>query len=335
MQPSAAYRPDGAGRPGGLHYSATLAGETFAADVAAGLSRTPRAVSPRWLYDAVGSVLFDAICRLPWYPITRAETALLDRHAGDIAARLPHVADVIELGPGSGDKLARLMAPMARRSVGLSAHLVDVSAEALDAARRTVSVVPRIRVVAHEAEFEDGLRLATASPRRGGRLVLFLGSNIGNFDPAEATRLIDAIAAALAPGDGLLLGADLVKPEPILQLAYDDPLGVTAAFNRNLLVRMNRELGADFDLGRFRHDARWDLSHARMEMHLVASTAHQVCVPGAGLTVDFAAGESIWTESSYKYEAPQVGRMGEAAGLSVDSQWVDPVNRFALTLFTR
>ncbi len=328
MRPSAASRPARSAR-------AEAFGDAFAGEVAAGLSATPRAISPRWLYDGVGSVLFDAICRLPWYPITRAETSLLDRHAGDVAARLPHVAEVIELGPGSGEKLARLLGPIARRAVGVTAHLVDVSAEALDAARRTLAAVPRVRVVAHEAEFESGLAAAAATPRRGGRLVAFLGSNIGNFDPHEAMRLLEAIARSLAPGDGLLLGADLVKPEPVLRLAYDDPLGVTAAFNRNLLVRMNRELGADFDLARFSHEARWNASAGRVEMHLVSGVHHRVQVPGAGLSLTFAENESIWTESSYKYEPCQIARLGEDAGLTATSQWVDPVDRFALTLFTR
>jgi L-histidine Nalpha-methyltransferase len=307
----------------------------FAADVRAGLGSTPRTLPPRWLYDAVGSALFDAICRLPWYPITRAETSLLDRHAAAIASRLRHATEIIELGPGSGDKLVRLIAPFARRSVEVIAHLVDVSEDALDTAEQAVSAVPRVRVIRHHASFEQGLAAAAAHPRRGGRLVAFLGSNIGNFDPAAAARLLEVVASSLGPGDGLLLGADLVKPEAVLQLAYDDPLGVTAAFNRNLLVRMNSELGADFDLDRFRHEARWNASASRVEMHLVSAAAQRVSVPGAGLVFTMTPGETIWTESSYKYAPGAIVGMGRRAGLSAAGEWTDADAGFALTLFTR
>ena len=325
MRPSAAFAPE-------IPASQSSA---FAADVRLGLTASPKTLPARWLYDAIGSALFEAICLLPWYPITRAETAMLDRMAPEIARALPSVTDVVELGPGSGEKLARLLAPFARRAMRLTAHLVDVSPDALDAAERTLSRLARVHVVRHHAAFEAGLRQATAAPRSGPRLVAFLGSNIGNFDPGPADALIASIAAALAPGDGLLLGADLVKPERVLLDAYDDPLGVTAAFNRNVLARMNRELSADFELGRFRHRARWNAEAGRVEMHLVSAEAQQVRVPGAGLVVTFSEGESIWTESSYKYEPEGLASMGIRAGLHVVNQWVDADARFALTLFVR
>ena len=324
MRPSAASRPE-----------TTAAGaDAFAADVRAGLVRRPRRLEPHWLYDPVGSALFDVICRLPWYPITRAETTLIERHAADIAGLLGHVTEVIELGPGSGDKLARLVAPLARHADVL-AQLVDVSDDALDTAERTLLAVPRVRVVRHNTSFEDGLRDAAAAPRRGRRIVAFLGSNVGNFDPAAAERLMGAIAGALDPGDGLLLGVDLVKSAAALQLAYDDPLGVTAAFNRNLLVRMNRELGADFDLPAFRHEARWNAAASRVEMHLVATAPQRVHIPASGLVIDIDAGESIWTESSHKYSLAEVSDLGARAGLRVASQWVDRGAGFALTLYRR
>lgn len=307
----------------------------FASDVRAGLTASPKTMPARWLYDAIGSALFEAICLLPWYPITRAESAMLERIAPEAERLLPSVTDVIELGPGSGEKLARLMWPFAQRLESLTAHLVDVSADALEAAGRTLLRLPQVRVVRYNAPFEAGLQQAASSPRRGGRLVAFLGSNIGNFDPGPAQALLAVIAGALEPGDALLLGADLVKPEPVLRLAYDDPLGVTAAFNRNLLSRMNRELDADFDLGRFRHHVRWDAGASRVEMHLSSLAAQQVRIPGAGLTVDFARGETIWTESSHKYELTTLQAMGAAAGLHVVRQWTDDDARFALTLFQR
>lgn len=326
MRPSAASRPE----------EAAAAGlGAFAADVRAGLGGTPRRLPPVWFYDAVGSALFDVICRLPWYPITRAEAWLLDRHASDVDAALRHVTELIELGPGSGDKFVRLVRPFARRSKDVTAHLVDVSAEALDAAGHAVSAVPGVRVIRHHASFEQGLRAAAASPRRGRRLVAFLGSNIGNFEPGAADAFLSAIASALGPGDGLLLGADLVKSEAALQLAYDDPLGVTAAFNRNLLVRMNRELGATFDLDRFAHQARWNPSASRMEMYLVSAARQRIEIPAAGLVLDMAPGEGIWTESSHKYTPDAVVQMGRRAGLQAGAQWLHPDAGFALTLFTR
>lgn len=325
MRPSAAFAPE---------ISAAQSG-AFASDVRDGLTASPKTLPARWLYDAVGSALFEAICLLPWYPITRAETSMLDRTASAIAEAMPSVTDLIELGPGSGDKLARLLTPFTRHAVRVNAHVIDVSSDALDMAERTVSRLARVRVVRHHAPFEQGLHQAVSTPRTGARLVAFLGSNIGNFDPDPADTLLGAIAGALAPGDGLLLGADLVKPEAVLREAYDDPLGVTAAFNRNVLSRMNRELGADFDLRRFRHQARWHSVARRVEMHLVSTVAQQVHVPVAGLVVDFAEGESIWTESSHKYAPEDVSAMGARAGLAVARQWIDADAGFALTLFVR
>jgi L-histidine Nalpha-methyltransferase len=324
MRPFAASAPE--------HVTA-VAG--VAADARAGLTASPKTLPPRLLYDTTGSALFEAICQLPWYGITRAETALLEHVAWDIARRLPAVSDVVELGPGSGDKLARLLAPFARRAIPMTAHLVDVSSDALDAAEQSLGRVPRLRVVRHHATFDEGLEAAARVPRTGGRLVAFLGSNIGNFDPDQAAALLEAIARSLGPGDGLLLGADLVKPEPALLAAYDDPLGVTAAFNRNLLVRLNRELGANFDVGAFNHEARWNGEASRVEMHLVSRRPQEVSLPGAGLSVTFARLESIWTESSYKYEPDQLVALGRSAGFHLIDQWIDANARFALTLFTR
>lgn len=322
MRPSAAFAPDLIG--------ASL--EAFTADVRTGLRATPKRLPPRWLYDSVGSALFEAICQLPWYRITRAETALLERVAPALAARLSDTTNLIELGPGSGDKLARVVEAFNDRVPHLTAHLVDVSDHALELAARTLARFDSLIVRRHSARFEQGLREAMADPEDGDRLVLFLGSNIGNFDPDAADAFIRGIAAGLRHGDALLLGADLVKPEREFLLAYDDPIGVTAAFNRNLLARMNRELGASFDLSTFRHEARWNPVASRVEMHLVSARAQQVAVPAAGLHVKFEAGESIWTESSYKYEPAALEGLARRAGLRVAQMWTDEVARFALTL---
>ncbi|WP_437303941.1 L-histidine N(alpha)-methyltransferase [Sorangium sp. So ce388] len=307
------------------------------ADVRAGLKASPKHLSPEYFYDALGSHLFEAICQLPWYPLTRAERALLERHAEEMVAPFGAGASIVELGCGSGEKLALLAAPLCRRVPRLSVHLVDVSETALDLSRRTLGRLPRVETSAHRARYEEGLSRATerrpAGPDGGGAvLVLFLGSNIGNLDPEAAAAFLETLRASLRPGDGLLLGADLVKPAADLVLAYDDPLGVTAAFNKNLLARINRELGGTFDLRSFDHRAAWNAESARVEMHLVSRRRQAVRVGALDLEVAFEEGESIWTESSYKYEPDGVARMGERAGFRCFRQWIEPNGRFSTTL---
>jgi len=306
------------------------------ADVCTGLTASTKTLPSKYLYDALGSALFEAICRLPWYEVTRAEQRLLERYAVAIGA-LADPRLIVELGPGSGDKLATLVRPLARSQPALHLHLIDISAAALDQASRTVGQLSHVRVTTSRATYDDGLRelprLHTTLGARGKTMVLFLGSNIGNFDPPQAAALLRNIRAALRPGDTLLLGLDLVKPEPVLQLAYDDPLGVTAAFNKNLLTRLNTELGADFDLDRFAHQARWVAEDSRIEMHLVSRAAQTVRIPGANCTIAFEDGESIWTENSYKYYPEDADRLGADADFRAIDQWVDESGRFALTLF--
>ena len=302
----------------------------FAEEVHYYLLQSPRQLPSRYLYDELGSALFDAICRLPWYRVTRTEQHLLEAQAPRILASADPLARVIELGPGNGDKLAMILGnnDLAR---GVLVHLVDVSGAALDVATRRISALPGIRVVAYPCEYSTGLQEIAEEPRGSGRvLVLCLGSNLGNFDPPDAAAFLRNIRASIALGDALLVGTDLVKPERDLVLAYDDPLGVTAAFNRNLLVRANRELGADFDIDAFAHRSTWNAAAARVEMHLVSRRAQTVHVPAAELEIAFAADEPIWTESSYKYEPEDVIQMLTRAGFAVMAQWVE--NGFALTL---
>ncbi|WP_437574686.1 L-histidine N(alpha)-methyltransferase [Sorangium sp. So ce887] len=312
--------------------------DRFMADVRAGLKASPKHLSPEYFYDALGSHLFEAICQLPWYPLTRAERALLERHAEEMVAPFGAGASIVELGCGSGEKLALLAAPLCKRVPRLSVHLVDVSETALDLSRRTLGRLPRVETSAHRARYEEGLSRATARraiDARGGEgavLVLFLGSNIGNLAPAAAAAFLAALRASLRAGDGLLLGADLVKPAADLVLAYDDPLGVTSAFNKNLLARMNRELGATFDLRSFDHRATWNAQGSRVEMHLVSRRRQSIRVGALDLEVAFEEGESIWTESSYKYEPDDVVRMGERAGFRCCKQWIEPIGRFSTTL---
>ena len=308
--------------------------DSLAGDVQYYLALTPRQLPSRYLYDALGSALFEAICELPWYRITKAERALLERHGRAVLAHADPLSLIVELGPGSGDKLAALIGAGGIRAHRPAVHLVDVSAAALDLATRTLAALDAdLTVVSHEATYESGLVDAMARRGTAGRaLALFLGSNIGNFDRPGAAEFLYGVRAALAGGDTLLIGTDLVKPEPALLLAYDDPLGVTAAFNRNLLVRINRELGADFDVSAFRHCALWNATESRVEMHLVAARAQRVRIPGASLEVAFAEGETIWTESSYKYRPDEVVRMLERAGFHLVEQWIDDDSGFALTL---
>jgi dimethylhistidine N-methyltransferase len=318
--------------------SSELLETDFAADVQRDLALRPKQLQSKYLYDALGSSLFEAICRLPWYRITRAERALLDRHAPEIVARLcgeGKVPLIVELGCGSGEKIVILAEALQSAGAHARVHLIDLSPQALEQSERTLGRLDHISVVGHRETYEVGLRRA-AGTRDGGHpvLVLLLGSNIGNFDMPAAHEFLSAIRGALAPGDALLLGADLVKPERDLQLAYDDPLGITAAFNRNLLVRINRELGGTFDLDAFAHAAVWNAAQSRVEMHLESRRDQRVTIGRSGLSVDFVKGERIWTESSYKYEPAQIEAMGLDTGFVTAKQWIDESARFALTLFT-
>jgi dimethylhistidine N-methyltransferase len=307
-------------------------GTAFVAEVAEYLQRQPRQLPSKYLYDALGSALFEAICRLPWYRITRAESALLSAHAADILADLPRPLTIAELGCGNGDKLAVLLERGATACADL--HLIDLSVEALDRAGDRLRAAPVDAIHLYPFGYEEGFRRVAARRSPGAALlVLFLGSNIGNFDPPAARALLMGLRALLRPGDRLLLGTDLVKPERDLLLAYDDPLQVTAAFNRNLLRRINDELGGTFDLDQFAHCARWNARDSRVEMHLVSRRRQRVDVAAASLSLTLDEGEAIWTESSYKYEPSGVVAQGAAAGFRCARQWIDEEARFALTSF--
>lgn len=308
--------------------------DELAAEVVDGLTRPAKRLPSKYLYDALGSQLFEAICELPWYGITRGERALLARERATITRPLGDEASIIELGGGSGEKLAILIEALVARGARVETHLVDISPTALDLSARTLGGYPRVSVRCHAAAYLEGLREAVREVD-GDRpcLALFLGSNIGNLGPVESDRFLRDIRERLRPGDMLLLGADLVKSEADLILAYDDPLGVTAAFNANLLVRLNRELDADFDLAQFDYRAVWNARASRVETYLVSRSEQTVCLPRAGCCVRLAAGEAIWTESSHKYERAQIAALGERAGFACREQWVERESQFALTLF--
>ena len=306
--------------------------EVFAAEVREYLERTPRQLPSKYLYDELGSSLFEAICRLPWYRITRAESSLLATLAKQILQPLRRPLSIAELGCGSGEKLAILTANGGEPTALI--QLVDISAAALDMAQYRLEAVGYHNVLAHQSTYEEGLmQVARSRPPEGALILLFLGSNIGNFDPPVARELLCRIRSALRPGDALLLGSDLVKPERELLLAYDDPLQITAAFNRNLLRRINDELHATFDLAAFAHRALWERKERRVEMRLVSLRQQAVEIGAADYAVTFEAGEEIWTESSHKYEVDQIIAEGRATGFGPAEQWVDEEARFALTRF--
>jgi dimethylhistidine N-methyltransferase len=303
----------------------------FGSDVAEYLQRTPRQLPSRYLYDALGSALFDAICHLPWYRVTRAETALLERYGSEMLAGDREPLDIAELGGGNGDKLAVLLD---RSDADIRrVHLIDISETALDHARDRVAASHGTSISTFQGTYEEGLEHLPSRDGDGTWVVLFLGSNIGNFDPPVARDLLRRIRRAVGDGGALLLGTDLVKPTRDLLLAYDDPLQVTAAFNRNLLQRINEELGGTFDLDSFAHRAIWNGHASRVEMHLVCRRSQIVRIDAVDLELTFDEGDWIWTESSYKWRPETVIAEGTAAGFRSARQWIDRDAGFAVTRF--
>jgi dimethylhistidine N-methyltransferase len=305
----------------------------FAASVREGLTGPYKQLSPEYFYDEVGSALFEAITVLPEYGLTRADRRILCRHAAEIARLTPVPVSVVELGSGSGAKTAHVLRAIAQRQPGpLDYYPIDVSASALECCRRELFAEAQVHPV--QATFADGVRAALSRiPRHHCLLLLFLGSTIGNFSGEAAAGLLAELRRALPEGAVVLIGADLVKPADRLLLAYDDPAGVTAAFNLNVLARINRELGANFDLRKFRHEARYDAERKRVEMHLVSLTAHRVEIPGAECEVSFSAGESVWTESSHKYDRGDLDAMAKAGGFRILQTWTDQEWPFAESLW--
>jgi len=306
----------------------------FALDVRAGLTQPGQKELPSvYLYDALGSALFEAITLLPEYGLTRADERILRRHAGAIVERLPMPLVVTELGSGSGRKTRWLLEALARGGP-VTYYPIDISATALARCKLELAEIGSIGVVGLEQPYLEGLA-EVAARRSGGEalLVLFLGSTIGNFERAAGEDFLRAIRRSLCPGDGLLLGTDLVKPPTRLIAAYDDPTGVTAAFNLNLLARINRELGGNFALRQFAHEARYDPMRRRIEMHLVSARRQTVSIPGAGITVAFEKGESIWTEACHKFQLEELEAMATRGGFRSQAQWVDPQWPFAESLW--
>ncbi|HEV3087564.1 MAG TPA: L-histidine N(alpha)-methyltransferase [Candidatus Elarobacter sp.] len=307
---------------------------TFAEDVRTGLGTRPYSLSPKYFYDDLGSALFEAITRLPEYYLTRVERDLLLTYRREIVAAMDAPLELVELGSGSAVKTRLLIDAILERQPALTYHPIDISADAVSESSLALAAsYERLKIIAYASDYFPLLRdkrLVT----HGRVLALFLGSNIGNFEPAEARELLRLLAAARHPGDGLLVGYDLKKDPSILELAYDDPTGVTAAFNKNLLARMNRELGADFDLGAFRFSARWNEERGAVQSFLVSEREQRVQIPASGLIVEFAAGETIHTESSYKFTREEIVALGNQCGYAEKKTYTDAAGRYALSLLT-
>ena len=306
----------------------------FAADVRAGLTKPgQRELPSKYLYDEVGSELFEAICLLPEYGLTRADTRLLQRHVEEIISRMPLPTHVAELGSGSGKKTRLILEALAKQQRTFY-YPIEISPAALAACEKELGQLDFVSLVGYEKPYLEGLRAVAARRGAGEKLcVLFLGSTIGNFDRPAANDFLGQVRAILEPGDTLLLGADLEKDAATQILAYDDPVGVTAAFNMNMLARINRELGADFRLRDFRHLAIWNSRERRIEMHLQSLRAQRVTIPGAGLLIRMDEGETIWTESSHKYRPQEPAEMAVRAGFLQVAQWIDEEWPFAQNLW--
>ncbi|MFC5670227.1 L-histidine N(alpha)-methyltransferase [Streptomyces incanus] len=296
------------------------------ADVLQGLTGSPRTLPPKWFYDARGSELFEEITELPEYYPTRAEREILLARSGEIA-EASGARTLIELGSGSSEKTRHLIDVL----TGLHTYVpVDVSESALTLAGRALAAErPGLNV---HALIDDFTGRMTLPDTPGPRLVAFLGGTIGNLLPAERAAFLASVRAMLAPGDALLLGTDLVKDEKVLVRAYDDAAGVTAAFNKNVLTVINRELGADFDPAAFDHVAAWDAEHEWIEMRLRSRDRQTVKIPALNLAVDFGAGEELRTEVSAKFRKERVREELDAAGLELARWWTDEEGRFALSL---
>lgn len=304
---------------------------SFARAVREGLLAERKTLPCQYFYDEQGSLLFEQICDLPEYYLTRVEDAILAEHADAMVDGSAIGAPVIvELGSGSSTKTRRLI------DAAISAHgtlhyiPIDVSPSILEeSAEALIGLYPTLRITAHAATYQDAL-LGAISRIERPKLLVFLGSSLGNYRPDEAVELLRLIAQAMGPADGLLLGTDMVKDPRLLEAAYDDAQGVTARFNLNLLERINRELDGQFDLEAFEHRAVWNPVESRIEMHLVSRIAQTVAIPGADAVVEFQAGETIHTENSHKYTPDLLADLARRAGLVEEARWTDPKGWFQL-----
>lgn len=304
----------------------------FAADVSRGLTSQPKRLSPKYFYDELGSQLFEAICLLPEYYLTRAENEIIQRYADEIVGLVDGHITLLEMGSGTASKTRLIIEALLRKQQSLLFMPVDISASTLESGSRILlQSFPRLRIEAYAAEYFDALE-ALDKNRRTRTLALFLGSNISNFGREEAPRFLRALRNVLRPGDALLLGADLKKDPAVLEPAYDDVLGVTSAFNLNILARINRELDGNFDLRAFKHRAAYNEEMERVEIHIESTCPQIVSVRKLGLEVEFQIGERIHTENSYKYDLSGITRLAGQTGYIRAHTWLDSQERFSSNL---
>ena len=303
--------------------------DALRADVRAGLTATPKTLPPKYFYDARGSELFDEITRLPEYYLTRAETSILQRHAAEIAG-LSRCESLVELGSGTSAKTRLLLRALIDGGTLREFVPFDLDPAVLtEASDALAAEYPGLRIAPFVGDFDRDL---AAIPASGRRTIAFIGSTIGNLEPSARANFLTQVGVALRPGDTFLLGTDLVKDADRLQRAYDDASGVTADFNRNVLMVVNRELGADFAVEEFQHVAVWDAANEWIEMRLRPVREQQVTISDLGLTVSFAAGEELRTEISAKFRRDNLDAELAAAGLQTLRFWTDPDGEFGLTL---
>ena len=311
------------------------ASRSFAEDVAKGLGASPKTLPSKYFYDDLGSALFDAITKLPEYYLTGAETQILRDSGWEIVRFLEEPVEFVELGSGSAAKTRYLIEEALRVQGTLRYSPIDISADALRTS--SSSLVDRYSGLSIRGYAGDYFTVLTSNVLRFERRVLamLMGSNIGNYEPAEALRLLAIVGKALRPGDGLLLGADCKKAPATLELAYNDPTGVTAAFDKNLLARINRELGGSFDLNAFDHVARYDESRGVVESFLRSRIAQDVAIEALGGSIHFDAGEPVHTESSYKFDEAGIATLAANAGFTLERTWYDTFRRFGVSLLVR
>ena len=306
---------------------------TFAEAVRLGLSGRPKSLPCRFFYDEIGSELFERICDLPEYYLTRAEDEILRRHASEMVSVMSGPFSLVELGSGSSTKTRRLISASLKEFGSLHYAPIDVSSTILeDSAEALVEEFPELRVTAYAGDYRDALSRLGGDAARP-RLIAFLGSSLGNYTRDEAGGLLSSIRQVMGPDDRLLLGTDLAKDRATLEAAYDDASGVTARFNRNLLVRINRELDGTFDVERFGHRARWRPDAGRVEIELVSLADQVVRIPGASLVVSFAEGEGIHTENSHKYRPADLEELAAGSGFAEEAYWTDSEGRFRVQIW--
>jgi len=306
---------------------------SFAEEVSRGLGADPKTLPCRFLYDEIGSQLFEQICDLPEYYLTRVERDILRGRAGEIAGCFDGPITMCELGSGSSTKTRLLIEALLSQHGRLRYVPVDISRSILEeSARDLLDRYDALEVVAIASEYQEGLRHVGRHIERP-KLVAWLGSSIGNLKRKAASDFLHGVRAVLAPVDRMLVGIDLRKPADALEAAYDDSAGVTARFSLNLLQRMNRELGANFDVESFRHQAIYREHEGRVEIRVVSQVPQTVRIDALGVDVKFAAGESIYTEDAYKYSLDEIDALAAASGFAVERRWLDADKRFSLNLF--